>query len=270
MAGPMLTIPLVNAIVFASYAQAKDLLHRLQDVPAPLTLTQIALAGGYSGFINCLVVCPVELVKTRLQIQHEAMTLALPSLTRLSHSSPRPRPHIDPDTRFDGPVDAVRKIISHNGIKGMFRGMSATIYREVPGYATQFWCYEGLKRMMTREGEKAHDLGAIRLICAGGTAGIFGWIWSYPMDFIKSQIQSEPYEKKTPYKKNPYLFDGGFISCWKQTVRTKGIGALWTGFGTCCARAFPANAAGFLAYEVGLKMAKKAWPAESQTHTVKL
>jgi hypothetical protein len=70
-----------------------------------------------------------------------------------------------------------------------------------------------------------------------------------------SQIQAEPYHLKTPYKKHPLLLDGGFISCWKHVVKEGGgQRALWKGFGTCAARAFPANAAGFLAYEMGLRL----------------
>lgn len=165
-------------------------------------------------------------------------------------------PH-DPSAVFNGPFDCVQKILKQNGVKGLFRGMSATIYREIPGYASQFFAYEALKRALTRPGEKVEDLGAGPLIMAGGIAGIFGWCWSYPMDFIKSQIQSEPYDKPARAKKHPFLFDGGFIDAWRTTVRQHGHRALWRGFGTCAARAFPANAAGFLAYEWALDMLRK-------------
>ena len=67
----------------------------------------------------------------------------------------------------------------------VFSGMSATVYREVPGYSSQFFAYEALKRSLTREGESVADLGAVPLILAGGTAGIFGWCCSYPMDYVK-------------------------------------------------------------------------------------
>lgn len=233
MSGPMATIPLVNAVVFAAYAQGKDFLHSLQPELKPLNMTEITLAGAYAGLVNCVVVTPVELVKTRLQIQYE--------------------PQVFHNT-FHGPMDCARKIVAQNGIKGLFRGMSATIYREVPGYGGQFFMYEALKRAWTPEGQKVQDLGFFPLVMAGGTAGIFGWLVSYPMDYIKSQIQAEPYDRKTPYPKNRWLLDGGFFSCWKQTVREQGHKALWRGFGPCVARAFPANAAGFGAYELALKI----------------
>jgi len=247
MGGPMLTIPLVNAVVFAAYAQAKDLMHQFQKEPKPLSLTQISIAGAYAGLINCAIVSPVELIKTRLQIQHEQTSLRR---TLRSRYAAKPTEQVV----FNGPVDCVRKIYQKNGLKGLYRGMTSTIYREIPGYGGQFWMYEALKRGLTREGEAVHDLGAVPLIIAGGTAGIFGWCCSYPFDYIKSQIQAEPYDKRTTWRKHPLLLDGGFWDCARQTVARGGFKALWKGFGPCAARAFPANAAGFLAYEFGLNM----------------
>jgi len=82
---------------------------------------------------------------------------------------------------------------------------------------------------------------------------IGGWCLSYPMDFVKSQIQAEPYQTKTPWRKHPILMDGGFFDCFRYTVRQNGFRSLWRGFGPCVARAFPANAAGFVAYEWTMK-----------------
>ena len=77
------------------------------------------------------------------------------------------------------------------------------------------------------------------------------------MDYVKTQIQSEPYNLRSPWRKHPILFDGGFIDCWKRTVKTQGHKALWKGFPVCIARAFPANGAGFLAYEGTLKIMQR-------------
>lgn len=97
----MASIPLVNAIVFAAYGQAKSFLRdsgtvsgsgvaktellslsshhqhtltMLDNPDEPLNLWQLALAGSWAGFVNSFVVSPVELVKTRLQIQYNAPT----------------------------------------------------------------------------------------------------------------------------------------------------------------------------------------------------
>jgi len=162
--------------VFGAYSQGKNFAMKMTGIDPQkiktdddLPLWAISLAGAYAGAVSCLVACPVELIKTRLQIQY-------------SNSAGG---EID---RFRGPLDAVRKILYENNIKGLFRGMSATIYREVPGYGAQFYLYEKLKRQFSawttkRNGGEEAPLGAAPLIMAGGLAGIFGWVVSYPMDY---------------------------------------------------------------------------------------
>jgi hypothetical protein len=49
-------------------------LARADDPDKPLNLWQLALAGGWAGFVNSFIISPVELVKTRLQIQYNAPT----------------------------------------------------------------------------------------------------------------------------------------------------------------------------------------------------
>lgn len=282
MSSPLFTIPFVNAIVFSAYATAKRGLHALQATPAPLSLGEITIAGAFAGLMSCVITTPVELVKTRLQLQFDAKTVpssikftGRPFLNDASTKAAaaalniaRPLPQFTPhallgplstlphSSEFTGALDCVKKIVEANGLKGLWRGMSATIYREVPGYAGQFFMYEKLKRAFTLPGEKVTDLSAARLIMAGGLAGIAGWMCSYPQDFIKSQIQSEPYNLKTPWKKHPILLDGGFFDCLQNTVKNHGYKALWRGFPTCLLRAWPANAAGFIAYETTLKWLK--------------
>ena len=74
---------------------------------------------------------------------------------------------------------------------------------------------------------------------------------------IKSQLQSEPLTQRSVWRKHPTLLDGGFFDCWRRTVSEHGWKAVWRGFGPCLARAFPANAAGFVTYELSLKFLRK-------------
>ena len=241
MSGPMMTIPLINSLVFLAYGIGKSFFETMhardpnwEGSPSRLSLLEITAAGAFSGFVNSIIVSPVELIKTRLQIQYE---------TRGSQT-------------FSGPMDCIRHILKASGVKGLFRGMAATIYREVPGYAGQFFFYELIKRFFMNLDpnwpKDESDLSAWELICAGGLAGMGGWVFSYPMDYVKSQIQSEPWNRPTKFKKNPWLLDGGFVSAWNKTVKAHGHRELWKGFLVCLGRAWPANAAGFLAYETAL------------------
>ena len=223
MSGPLCTIPLVNAIVFYSYAIGKQALHKLQSEIKPLNLFEITLAGSFAGLVNCVVICPVELIKTRLQVQYEPHKLPSPKeLARLAQQRsfaasraaagggassaiaaagpmsvaaafrfapnsplfPAP-PSAPPAPHYEGPVDCIRRTLQHSGVGGLYRGFASTVYREVPAYGGQFFAYEALKRLMTPPGEKGNDLHPLKLLLAGGVAGTVGWCLSYPMDFIK-------------------------------------------------------------------------------------
>ena len=70
MSSPLITIPIVNSIVFASYEFAKRMMGvRVRD---ECTFSQSLVAGMFGGFMNSFVLSPIELVKCRLQVQREA------------------------------------------------------------------------------------------------------------------------------------------------------------------------------------------------------
>jgi len=61
MAPPLMTVPLVNSIVFASYEFSKRMMHVKSE--KDFTFTQALIAGCFAGLVNSIVVSPIELVK---------------------------------------------------------------------------------------------------------------------------------------------------------------------------------------------------------------
>ena len=125
--------------------------------------------------------------------------------------------------------------------------MAATIIRDVPAYIAQFYVYEGLKRALTPEGKSVDSLPTRYLLLAGGLGGTAGWLLTYPQDIIKSKLQVAPVGT---YAKHRWLPDGGFLDCYRQTLRTSSFTGLFTGLTPCLLRAFPVNACAFAAYEM--------------------
>lgn len=80
-------------------------------------------------------------------------------------------------------------------------------------------------------------------IISGGCAGIAAWLPCYPQDVIKSVIQSSP-TKLTLYQ------------AIKHIHKTSGYRGFFKGFGPTMLRAFPANSATFLGYELVMKTLK--------------
>ncbi|ELR11660.1 mitochondrial carnitine/acylcarnitine carrierlike protein [Acanthamoeba castellanii str. Neff] len=89
---------------------------------------------------------------------------------------------------------------------------------------------------------ESRDLSAGSVIAAGGMAGVVFWLSCYPMDLIKSRIQTDhPDPSQRRYR--------GVLDCVRQIHATEGYRGFWRGFSACLVRAFPVNAATFLAFE---------------------
>ena len=67
-----------------------------------------------------------------------------------------------------GAVDAVRNIIKHEGVRGLFAGYSSFMIRDLPFDAIEFVAYEQLK--------KAYKLHVSRELNAAETSAIGGCI----------------------------------------------------------------------------------------------
>lgn len=81
----------------------------------------------------------------------------------------------------------------------------------------------------------------MKQLIAGGLGGIAAWVVSYPVDVIKSRMQT--YDE---YK--------GIWDCAVKSYRAEGHRVFFTGLGTTVVRSFPVNAVIFLVYEVLIKV----------------
>lgn len=118
-----------------------------------------------------------------------------------------------------------------------------TLARDGPGSAAYFATYEYLKRRLSpkdAEGNATGELSLTAVMTAGGAAGIAMWIPVFPVDTIKSRLQS--------MEGSPTI--SGVI---RGVYGNGGIKAFFPGFGPALARAVPANAATFLGVELAHK-----------------
>lgn len=65
MSSPLASVAVINAMIFGVYGNVQ---RRLSD---PESLASHAFAGSVAGFVQSFVSSPMELVKTRLQIQEQ-------------------------------------------------------------------------------------------------------------------------------------------------------------------------------------------------------
>ena len=74
-------------------------------------------------------------------------------------------------------------------MRGMFRGLTSTWAREVPGYFFFFGGYNGSLKLLSPAGEYRDHLSVWRLALAGGLAGCCFWTAIFPADVVKSRVQ---------------------------------------------------------------------------------
>ena len=118
----------------------------------------------------------------------------------------------------------------------LFKGITTTMTREVPGFAIYFSTYEMLKNKFFTSQNKEIDI--MRSFLFGGLSGTMAWIFIYPQDRIKTIIQSNM---------------GGNINILdiiKNTYKTGGFLQFYKGFSFAVGRAVLLHSGTFCMMEI--------------------
>lgn len=223
LSGPLVSASAQNAVCFHSYAASTSALSAIWPGLTERPLLTTFFAGCVAGGATAVLVVPVDLLKTQLQVASGS-------------SGPR------------GPLALAASIVSRHGPTGLYKGAAITFARDVPSSGVYFAVYDVLMRALHADGGGAHGGGATHAtVIAGGAAGVASWASIYPLDVAKSRIQAHP-ERWT----------SGWVDCLRRSVADEGPAVLWRGLGACLTRAFVVNAAIFSGYEAGLKLCRCA------------
>ncbi|KAK4138045.1 mitochondrial carrier [Trichocladium antarcticum] len=199
--------------------------HHDHDPARPLPAHGHGLAGMLAGATVSFVAAPVEHVKARLQIQYAADKSA---------------------RRYRGPVDCVRRIYGAHGVRGVYRGLQATLLFR--GFFFFWWAsYDLLSRWMRER--TSLSTPAINFWAGGLSAQVF-WLTSYPSDVVKQRIMTDPLGGS--------LGDGvRRFPRWRDAAtavyKESGVRGYWRGFLPCFLRAFPANAVALVVFEAAMR-----------------
>jgi len=221
MLSPITGVPPIYALVFAGYSLGKQILQK--EPGEKLGPGKLALAGAFSGIWTTAVTAPVELVKARLQVQ--------------INTKPVPG-----QVLFAGPLDCAKKVVRSEGIRGLYRGTLITLYRDVPASAAWFGTYELIKQSAIPAGGSVLDVSPFVLMFAGGMAGINNWLLCFPIDLIKSRIQTDLSGSRK-----------SILTVYREVVTKDGYLGLYKGISPALLRAFPANAACFVTVEYTMR-----------------
>lgn len=162
-----------------------------------MTQSLSILTGASAGATESFVVVPFELVKIRLQDRASA-------------------------GKYNGPLDAVTKIVRAEGPLALYNGLESTLWRHILWNAGYFGCIFQVRALLpkatNRKSQITNDL------ISGAIGGTVGTILNTPMDVVKSRIQNSPKIAGSLPKYNWAWPALGTV------MREEGFGALYKGF----------------------------------------
>lgn len=184
-----------------------------------LSNAQYYQSGVAAGIANSFLASPIEHIRIRLQTQ---LTGKL------------------------GPLDIIKKIYGQSGIPGIMKGLVPTAIREGHGMGMYFLTFEYLVKQDTlRNKIERKDIPGWRLCLYGASAGYALWFTVYPIDVVKSRLQTD--SLSNPQYKN-------MRDCIGKMYKANGVGGFFKGFAPTILRAAPANAATFYAFELTMRL----------------
>jgi solute carrier family 25 carnitine/acylcarnitine transporter 20/29 len=211
----------------------------VEEAPKAKSESQLKsfISGGVGGACCVLVGHPLDLVKVRMQTGGASASTSV--------------------------FGMLSKTLRNEGVKGIYRGVSAPLTAVSPMFAVSFWSYDIGQRMVKSYGqwgmtpdEKAQKYTlSMAEICAAGaissipTTGIMA-----PSERIKCllQVQANEVEKggKARYT--------GMLDCAKQVLNEGGVQSLYKGTVATLARDIPGTVAYFGMYELAKRELMKA------------
>jgi solute carrier family 25 (mitochondrial 2-oxodicarboxylate transporter), member 21 len=187
---------LYRATKFAANDEWGKLYRNMFGMPK-MTQGLSILTGASAGATEAFVVVPFELVKIRLQDKAQAH-------------------------KYNGMLDAVRKIVAQEGVLTLYQGLESTVWRHVLWNAGYFGCIFQVRAMLPKPKDKASQV--TNDLVSGAIGGTVGTILNTPMDVVKSRIQNSAKVEGAVRKYNWAWPSLGVV------LREEGFGALYKGF----------------------------------------
>ena len=242
----VMAIP-ANVIYFTGYDAlrwnpASPIQGRVPDAYAPL------VAGSLARVAAAATISPIEMFRTRMQAATSRGTGV-----------------------FKDTVVGMRSLVQTQGVTSLWRGLTLTMWRDVPFSGIYWWGYETMRTALTdlreRRGEQLHRDHAhaptfVDSFVAGATSGAFASIITTPFDVGKTRQQVAEHnssaEKSTsgtrgalrPEERSMPRF---IHAIWKE----EGVGGLFKGWVARTLKVAPACANMISSYEVGKKWARR-------------
>ncbi|KAK6506341.1 hypothetical protein TWF506_011259 [Arthrobotrys conoides] len=252
-AAPVIGNGALTALLFVGYNRSLEYLESTpyQQIKSP-SLTNVWLAGAASGLACFIISAPTEVIKCRAQIYPSHLHDIATRGTTTTSGIPSPTGNSNAPSSWK----VARQVVATSGVRGLYHGGVITSLRDSIGYGWYFWAYEATKNALGLESEMATSL------VAGGIAGCVTWASIYPLDVVKTRVQTQSLMMMSGACGETGGLLGGNggsgggrryeMGAWdhaKAIWRNEGVRGYFSGFWWCMGRSFFVNAVQWALYE---------------------
>ncbi|KAJ1325627.1 solute carrier family 25 (mitochondrial carnitine/acylcarnitine transporter) member 20/29 [Microdochium nivale] len=223
-AAPVLGYGALNALLFVSYNRSEVAFNSLLQTRSSLWATWAA--GAVGGLATWVVSTPTDLIKCRAQV---------------APNSP-------------SSWDITRQVWRTEGLRGLYFGGGVTVLRDSIGYGFYFWSYQLSSRWLCVDSPKeipSWSQEAAKVLLCGGLAGVVTWMSVFPLDVIKTRMQTQIESATIPLLGSSVLSSSrlGAVDTARKAYAEAGWRVFFRGLTICSIRAFVVNAIQWAVYE---------------------
>lgn len=136
-----------------------------------------AVAGAAGAVIANTLVYPLDLIKTRLQVQ-----------VKRSPTSNDPNPA--DDEHYEGAIDAIKKIAANEGISGLYAGMAGSLLGVASTNFAYFYWYTVVRSVYMARRTSTAPAGTAVELSLGAVAGALAQLFTIPVAVVTTRQQT--------------------------------------------------------------------------------
>ncbi|KAM5560248.1 hypothetical protein ABKV19_021429 [Rosa sericea] len=213
-----------SSVSFYAYERYKKLLHSTigEDLRGNATANMCVhfLGGGMAGITAASATYPLDLVRTRLAAQTNALY-------------------------YRGIGHAFHTICREEGFLGLYKGLGVTLLGVGPSIAISFSVYEALRSFW--QSERPNDSTVMVSLACGSLSGIASSTATFPLDLVRRRMQLEGAGGRAR------IYNTGLLGTFRHIIRNEGLLGLYRGILPEYYKVVPSVGIVFMTYET-LKM----------------